>query len=101
MFGGRAIRLRECFHVARERRVLSWRRAAGPSPVVARERQVHAPCETKAGNGYKRRGSKQAHRGGVFGHKGARRKRLAESNASGRRVVGHTPNTKNDPSNAN
>jgi hypothetical protein len=33
------------------------------------------------GNGHKCRGAKQAHRYGVLGYKGARRKRLAQRNA--------------------
>jgi hypothetical protein len=45
--------------------------AAGSGPVVARQWQVHAPCETKTGNGRERRSSLQAHRCGVLGYKGA------------------------------
>jgi hypothetical protein len=33
-----------------------------PSPLVARGRQVQAPCEADTGNGHKRRSVKQAHR---------------------------------------
>jgi hypothetical protein len=39
----------------------------------------HVKAET--GNGHKRRSAKQAHRCGVLGYKGARRKRLAQRNA--------------------
>ena len=52
--------------------------AAGSGPLVARHRQVHAPCEAETGNGHKRRSATQAHRCGVLGYKGARRKRLAQ-----------------------
>jgi hypothetical protein len=52
--------------------------AAGSSSLVARHRQVHAPCEAETGNGHKRRSVKQADRHGVLGYKGARRKRLAQ-----------------------
>ncbi len=38
---------------------------------VARRR-----CQAETGNGRERRSSKQAHRNGVLGYKGARRKRL-------------------------
>ena len=37
-----------------------------------------APCQTETGNSRERRSSKQAHRHGVLGYKGARRKRLAQ-----------------------
>src|SRR5690348_9055296 len=47
MFGRCSLRLHQCIHVARERGVLSRRRAAGSSAVVARDRQVHAPCEVE------------------------------------------------------
>jgi hypothetical protein len=40
-----------------------------------------APCEAETGNGHKRRSAKQAHRCGVLGYKGARRKRLVQRNA--------------------
>src|SRR5260370_33668154 len=79
MFGRCAIRLRQCIHFPRKRGFLSRRGAAGSGPLVARHRQVHAPCEAEIGNGHKRRGAKQAHRCGVLGYKGARRKRLARS----------------------
>ena len=69
------------FTFARKRGVLSRRSAAGSGPLVARRRQVHAPCEAETGNGHKRRSAKQAHRDGVLGYKGARRKRLALRNA--------------------
>src|SRR6267142_5597456 len=55
-----------------KRGVLSRRRAAGSGPLVARQRQVHAPCEAESGSGHKRRSAKQAHRWGVRGYKGAR-----------------------------
>src|SRR5260221_6898424 len=79
MFGGCALRLRQRIHFARKRGVLSRRGAAGSGPLVARCRQVHAPCEPEPGNGHKRNSAKQAYRCGVHGHKGARRKRLAET----------------------
>ena len=63
-------------HVARKRGILSRRSAAGSGPLVARHRQVHAPSEVETGNGHKRRSAKQAHRCGVLGYEGARRKRL-------------------------
>src|ERR1700737_2104404 len=86
MFGRCALRLRQCIPFARKRGVLSRRSAAGSGSLVARHRQVHAPCETEIGNGHKRRSAKQADRHGVLGYKGARRKRLAHRNASrGRR----------------
>src|SRR6266536_1626608 len=58
------------------------RSAAGSDPLVARQWQVHAPCEAETRNVYKRRvhkrrSPKKAHRRSVFGYKGARRKRLA------------------------
>ena len=57
--------------------VFTWRSAAGSGPIVARHRQVHAPCEAETGNGHKCRSAKHAHRCGVLGYKSARRKRLA------------------------
>src|SRR6516162_2648423 len=57
---------------------LSGRRTAGSGPLVARHRQVHAPCKVAAGKGHQRRSPKPAHRDGVLGYKGARRKRLAQ-----------------------
>src|SRR6266849_6685959 len=77
MFGRCALRLRQCIQFARKRGVLSRRGAAGSGSLVARHRQVHAPCEAEIGTGYKRRCAKQADRHGVLGYKGARRKRLA------------------------
>src|ERR1700704_2556524 len=85
MFGRCALRLRQCIHFARKRGVLSRRSAAGSGPLVARHRQVHAPCEAETGNGHERRSAKQAHRCGVLGYKGARRARLAQRNALGGR----------------
>src|SRR5882762_6034285 len=70
------LRLRQCIRFARKRGVLSRRSAAGSGPLVARHRQVHAPCEAETGNGHKCRSAKQADRHGVLGYKGARRKRL-------------------------
>src|SRR6266513_2800904 len=81
MFGRCALRLRQCIHFAPKRGVLSRRSAAGSGPLVARHRQVHAPCEAETRNGHKRRSAKQAHRCGVLGYKGARRKRLVQRNA--------------------
>src|SRR6266851_8309432 len=81
MFGRRALRVRQCIHFARKRGVLSRRSAVGSGPLVARHRQVHASCEAETGNGDKRRSATQAHRCGVLGYKGARRKRLAQRNA--------------------
>src|SRR5207302_8759759 len=81
MFGGCALRVRQCIHFACERGVLSRRSAARSGPLVARHRQVHAPCEAETGNGYKRRSAKQAHRCGVLGYEGARRERLVQRNA--------------------
>src|SRR5580700_59670 len=82
MLGRCALRLRQCIPFARKRGVLSRRSAAGSGLLVARHRQVHAPCEAETGNGRKRRSAKQADRHGVLGYKGARRKRLAPRNAS-------------------
>src|SRR5207245_4288109 len=59
-----------------KRGVLSRRDATGSGSLVARHRQVHAPCEAETGNGHKRRSAQQADRHGVLGYKGARRKRL-------------------------
>src|ERR1700694_139839 len=81
MFGRCALRLRQCIHFVRKRGVLSRRSAAGSGTLVARHRQVHAPCEAETGNDHKRRSAKRAHRCGVLGYKGARRKRLAQRNA--------------------
>ena len=50
-----------------ERGVLSRRSVARSGPLVARHRQVHAPCEADTGNGHKRRSAKQADRHGVLG----------------------------------
>src|SRR6266581_9430908 len=77
MSGRCALRLRQCIHLARKCGVLSRRSAAGSVPPVTRHRQVHAPCKAETGNVHKRRSPKKAHRYGVFGYKGARRKRLA------------------------
>src|SRR6266850_979976 len=82
MFGRCALRLRQCIQFARKRGVLSRCSAAGSGSLVARHRQVHAPCEAEIGNGHKRRRAKQADRHGVLGYKGARRKRLAHRSAS-------------------
>src|ERR1017187_1172686 len=79
MFGRCAFRLRQCIHFARKRGVLSGRSAAGSGRLVARYRQVHAPCEVETWNGHERRSAKQAYRCGVLGYKGARRTRLAQS----------------------
>src|ERR1039457_1509474 len=73
MFGRCALRLRQCIYFARQRGVLSRRSAAGSGPLVARYRQVHAPCQVEAGNGHERRSAKHAHRCGVLRYKGARR----------------------------
>src|ERR1043166_1423784 len=87
MFGRRALRLRQCIPFARKRRVLSRCSVAGSGPLVARDRQVHAPCEAEAGNVHKRRCAKRTDRPGVRGYKSARRKRLALKNPSrGRRA---------------
>src|SRR2546421_8077798 len=83
MFGRRALRLRQSVHLARKRGVLTRRGAARSGPLVARHRQVHASCEAETGNGHKRSSAKQAHRCSVLGHKGPRRKRLAQRNALG------------------
>ena len=90
MFGRCALRLRQCIPFARKRGVLSRRSAAGSGSLVARHRQVHAPCGAEAGNGHKR--AKQADRHGVLGYKGARRKRLAHRNASRGRRGSEPPN---------
>src|ERR1700688_2760397 len=92
MFGRCALRLRQCIPFARKRGVLSRRSAAGSGSLVARHRQVHAPCEAETGNGHKRRSAKRADRHGVLGYKGARRKRLAHRNASRARREGEPPN---------
>ena len=86
MFRRCALRLRQCIQFARKRGVLSRRSAAGSGSLVARHRQVHAPCEAEIGNGHKLRSAKHADRHGVLGYKGARRTRLIHRNASkGRR----------------
>src|SRR5437667_42743 len=72
-----ALRLRQCIHCARQRGVLSRSSAARSGPLIARRRQVHAPREVETGNGHQRRSTKQTHRCGVLGYKGARRTRLA------------------------
>jgi hypothetical protein len=92
MFGRCALRLRQCIPFARKCGVLSRRSAAGSGSLVARHRQVHAPCEAETGNGHKRRSAKQADRHGVLGYKGARRKRLAHRNASRGRRECEPPN---------
>src|SRR5882757_255808 len=76
MFGRCALRLRQCIPFACKRGVLSRRGAGGPGSLVARHRQVHAPCEVEIGNGHKRRSARQADRDGVLRYKGARRKRV-------------------------
>src|SRR5207244_7323039 len=81
----RALWLRQCIYFARKRGVLSRRSAPGFDPLVARHRQVHAPCEAETGNSHKRRSAKQVYRCGVLGYKGARRKRLAQKDALGGR----------------
>ena len=45
----RALWLRQCIYFARKRGVLSRRSAPGFDPLVARHRQVHAPCEVRPG----------------------------------------------------
>src|SRR6266403_5618149 len=77
MFGRCALRLRQCIPFARKRGVLSRRGAAGSGSLVARHRQVHAPCEAKTRNVDIRRSAKRAHRSSVLGYQDARRKRLA------------------------
>src|SRR5271156_6301664 len=77
MLGRCALRLRQRIRFAHERWFFSRRSAAGSSSLVTRRRQIHAPCETKAGNGHKRRSLEAAHSYGVLGYKGACRKRLA------------------------
>jgi hypothetical protein len=77
MSGRCALRQRQCIHFARKCGILSRRSAAGSGPLVARHRQVHAPCEDETGNGHERRTAKQAHRCGVLGYQGACRTRLA------------------------
>src|SRR3954453_19027479 len=77
MSGRRALRLRQCIHFARQRGILSRRSTAGSSTLVARHRQVHAPCEIETGNGHKRRRAQRTHRGGVLAYKSACRNRLA------------------------
>jgi hypothetical protein len=92
MFGRCTLRLRQCIPFASKRGVLSRRSAAGSGSLVARHRQVHAPCEAETGNGHKRRSAKQADRHGVLGYKGARLKRLAHRNASRGRRECEPPN---------
>ena len=77
MFGRCALRLRQCIHFARKRGFLSWRSTAGPGPLVAGRRQVHAPSKVETGNGHERRSATRVHRSGVLRHKGWRRTRLA------------------------
>src|SRR5215813_3818658 len=79
MFGRCALRLRQCFHFARKRGVLSRRIVARSGPLAAGYGQVHAPCEAKTRNVHERHSAKQAHRCGVLGYKVARRKRLASA----------------------
>src|SRR6266478_9994870 len=95
MFGSCALRLRQCLPFARKRGVLSRRSADGSGSLVARHRQVHAPCEAGTGNGLKRRSAKEADRDGVLGYKGARRKRLAQRSASRGRRGCEPPNMSN------
>src|SRR6266571_2014105 len=91
--GSRAnLPLCQCIPFARKRGVLSRRSASGSGSLVARHRQVHAPCEAETGNGHKRRSAKQADRHGVLGYKGARRKRLAHRNPSRGRRECEPPN---------
>src|SRR5580658_5956799 len=80
MSGRCALRLRQRIHFARKRGILSWRNAAGSSTLAAGHWQVHAPCEAETWNGREQGCTQQAHRCGVLGHKGARRKRLAQRN---------------------
>jgi hypothetical protein len=61
----------------------SRRIAAGPGSLVARHRQVDAPCEPETRNGHKRRSAKQAHRRGVHGYQAVRRTRLAQRSTLG------------------
>ena len=65
-------------HLARQRGVLSGRISGGPDPLVARHRQVYASCEVESGSDRERRSAQQAHRSGVRGYQGARRKRLEQ-----------------------
>src|SRR4029077_11393018 len=78
MFGRCSLRLRQCIQFARKFGVLSRRSAPGSGALVTRYRQVHAPCEVETGSGHKRCSAKRAHRCGILGYKGARRKRLAQ-----------------------
>ena len=68
-------------YFTRKRKILSSHRAAGPGPLAAGRREVHAPSETAAGNGHKHRSPKHAHRGCVCGYKGTRGKRLTKRDA--------------------
>jgi hypothetical protein len=83
MSGRCGLRLRQHIHISRKRRILSRRIAAGPGSLVARHRQVDAPCEPETRNGHKRRSAKQAHRRGVHGYQTARRTRLAQRSTLG------------------
>src|SRR5271155_1996379 len=85
MFGRCALRLRQCVHLARKRGFLPRCSTAGSGALVARYRQVYAPCKAETKNGHKRYGAMQAHRCGVLGYKDARRKRLGQRNALGGR----------------
>src|SRR5579871_6561269 len=46
------------FTSARQRGILSRRSLARSGPLVARLRQIHAPCEAKTGNSRRHRGAK-------------------------------------------
>src|ERR1700685_3248452 len=97
MFGGCALWLRQFIHFTRKRGVLSRRSAAGSGPLVARRRQVHAACEAETGNGDERHSAKRAHRYGVLGYKGARRKRLAKAEKISRRSGPAPPSNSTGP----
>src|ERR1700692_65504 len=81
MFGRCGLCLRQCIHVVRKRGILPGLSATGSGPLVARHRQVHAPCEAETWNSHKGRRAEQAHQCGVLGYKGARRTRLAQRKA--------------------
>src|ERR1700731_1985023 len=87
LFGRCALRLRQCIPFVRKRGVLSRRSAAGSGSLVARHRQVHAPCKAAAGNSRKRRSARQADRCRVPGRKSARRARLGKRNAISGQLV--------------
>src|SRR5579883_2280391 len=74
-----ALRLREYIHIACKCGFLSRRSAAGSGSLARRRRQVHASCEAEAEKGRKRGSVKKSDRFGLHGHKGARRKRLAQA----------------------